>query len=289
MGNDVVKDALDYADALLDEGECADPFEAVAQEELVTQLWSAIIDCAGWRDAKIFIEHEFDGKTFKEIGEDFGMSKANVGRIYNNVFEKMKGYRALNMLFDHGFEEEVRRICLNIPALDYFKLSDSIREYCEENTPGITEYKSNVISDLYYAYHPFGFVTNTGTRNYLDTWFSANRSRIPATITVDNVHLIHEAVWIERETYRGIDHGFYMECWGPDGFDNILLRIKEDIQINLHDQTVSMRCRGRGVRVFVHLGLRDLLSALGIDENILTSPCEEIKTAILQRLQVEAE
>lgn len=122
-------DALDYADALPDEGEYSDPFEAVAQQELVTQLWGAIIDCAGWRDVKIFIEHEFDGKTFKAIGEEFGMSKANAGRIYHKVFEKMKGYRVLNILFEHGFEEEVCEAFSKASLGIADKFSDNVWQY----------------------------------------------------------------------------------------------------------------------------------------------------------------
>lgn len=288
MGNDVVKDALDYADALLDEGECADPFEAVAHEELVTQLLDMIVGRAGWRDAKIFTEHVFEGKTFKEIGADLRMSTANATRIYSKVFEKMRGYRALNMLFDHGFEEEVHSVCLDTPALDYFKLSDSVREYCEERTPGITESKLNYVYDIYGTCHPFGFVNKFGTRNCIYRWFTANRSVIPVTITANSVRLIHQTVEFNREIYRNIDYGFYMEFWAPEG-RNVRLRITEDIQINSHDLTVSMCCRHYYTKVLVHTRLCDLLSALGIDDDILTSPCEKIKTAILQRLQVEAE
>ena len=140
-------DALDYADALLDEGECADPFEAVAQEELRSQFWRMVMERVGnLRDISIFVARALDGKTYRDIGKRYGMSGSNAQRICDRVYRKMRGCPVLNMLFEHGFEEEVYRVAGSYSR--YYSFSDNVREYFKEHGY-LTYCKRWVLEDLW--------------------------------------------------------------------------------------------------------------------------------------------
>lgn len=123
-------DALDYADALLDEGEYSDPFEAVAQEELRSQFWRMVMERVGnLRDISIFVARALDGKTYRDIGKRYGMSGSNAQRICDRVYRAMRGYPVFNMLFEHGFEEEVCEAFSKASLGIADKFSDNIWQY----------------------------------------------------------------------------------------------------------------------------------------------------------------
>lgn len=150
-------DALDYADALLDEGECADPFEAVAQEELRSQFWRMVMERVGnLRDISIFVARALDGKTYRDIGKQYGMSGSNAQRICDRVYRAMYGYPVLNMLFEHGFEEEVYRAAVDLPYSGYYSFSDNVREYFREHgLPGSRG--QMVLYDIWSNYDDHGY------------------------------------------------------------------------------------------------------------------------------------
>lgn len=148
-------DALDYVDALLDEGEYSDPFEAVAQQELRSQFWRMVMERVGnLRDISIFVARALDGKTYRDIGKRYGMSGSNAQRICDRVYRKMRGCPVLNMLFEHGFEEEVYRAAGDYSR--YYSFSDNVREYFKEH--GYRTYcKQWVLQDLWSNYDADGY------------------------------------------------------------------------------------------------------------------------------------
>ena len=150
-------DALDYADALLDEGECADPFEAVAQEELRSQFWRMVMERVGnLRDISIFVARALDGKTYRDIGKRYGMSGSNAQRICDRVYRAMRGYPVFNMLFEHGFEEEVYRAAVDRSYSWYYSFSDNVREYFRREHGYLTYRKQWLLGDLRSNYDDYG-------------------------------------------------------------------------------------------------------------------------------------
>lgn len=259
-------DALDYADALLDEGEYSDPFEAVAQQELRSQFWRMMIDLVGnLRDISIFVARTLDGKTYRDISERYGISKARVARICDRVFEKMKYYSVLNMLFDHGFEEEVYREALARPISKYYNFSDNVHEYFREQgylywqgkpcieagelTDSITEEVNRIQIRLHHSLN----IDNKYT-------FIIDTDIVAMLLGGNNHHKLYITYEQGRRSYR---------------VELERMSIKRDLQ------KVVIEGKFRSTPTTIEIELYEFLHTLGLSADLLNQPEDQISSAIV--------
>lgn len=284
-------DALDYADALLDEGECADPFEAVAQEELRSQFWRMVMERVGnLRDISIFVAHALDGKTYRDIGKRYGMSGSNAQRICDRVYRAVYGYPVLNMLFEHGFEEEVYRAAVDLPYSGYYSFSDNVREYFKEHRY-LTYRKYWLLEDLWSNYDDHGHwnppCTETEepiekpteteelgwrpmchflTTNNKYTFKIINKLRIWSALLKDSRYL--NALYI---TYERPEREYCVE------FER--MSIKRDLQ------KVVIKGKLGYHPASIEIELYEFLDVLGLSADLLNQPEDQISSTIVDAVK----
>ena len=293
-------DALDYADALLDEGEYSDPFEAVAQQELRSQFWRMMMERVGnLRDISIFVARALDGKTYRDIGKQYGMSGSNAQRICDRVYRKMRGVPVLNMLFEHGFEEEVYRV-----AGDYsrhYSFSDNVREYFKEHGYR-TSMGQMVLCDIWRNYDDDGYwnppctETEEPTTTEEPTETEEPTDKAAASFWL-SVPIHHFLTTNNKYTFKIIDKlGIWSALLKDSRYLNVLyityerdereycveferMSIKRDLQ------KVVIKGKLGYHPASIEIELYEFLDVLGLSADLLNQPEDQISSTIVDAIK----